>query len=103
MNRFITSKGISPADWSTLPDCTCTFITLLAISKSRLKSRISRTMKIRSNRERMEGKKSMFSMVERVSSYRPYTGFAAANTEQRLFNTVVIPAFAIEMVCCSIA
>ena len=30
-------------------------------------------------------------------------GFAAASTEQRLFNTVVMPAFAIEIVCCSIA
>ena len=30
-------------------------------------------------------------------------GLAAASTAQRLFRTVVIPAFAIEIVCCSIA
>ena len=37
------------------------------------------------------------------SSYRPDGGFAAANTEVRELRTVVIPALAIEMVCCSIA
>lgn len=37
------------------------------------------------------------------SSYRPDGGLAAASTEVLEFRTVVIPAFAMEMVCCSIA
>ncbi|OBZ79856.1 hypothetical protein A0H81_00483 [Grifola frondosa] len=39
----------------------------------------------------------------RPSSYRPHTGFAAASTLVREFSTVVMPAFAMEIVCCSIA
>lgn len=33
----------------------------------------------------------------------PWIGFAAAKIEVREFNLVVIPAFATEIVCCSIA
>ena len=39
----------------------------------------------------------------RPSSYLPHTGLAAAKTLVLELRTVVIPAFAIEMVCCSIA
>ncbi len=35
--------------------------------------------------------------------YLPYKGFAAANIAVLAFKVVVIPAFAIEIVCCSIA
>ena len=40
---------------------------------------------------------------ERVPKEVYHAGFAAANTEVRELRTVVIPALAIEMVCCSIA
>lgn len=38
-----------------------------------------------------------------MSSYRPKTGFAAARTLVLEFRMVVIPALAMEIVCCSIA
>ena len=38
-----------------------------------------------------------------VSSQRPNTELAAASTEQRELRVVVMPALAMEMVCCSIA
>ena len=56
-----------------------------------------------SKRERMVVWKSMFSPGDFMSSYRPKTGLAAARTLVRLLRTVVMPALAIEMVCCSIA
>ena len=37
------------------------------------------------------------------SSYRPHIGFAAARTLVRELRIVVIPALAIDIVCCSIA
>ena len=59
-------------------------------------------MKIMSKRERMVGRKSMLASPL-LSSQRPNTEFAAARTEQRELRVVVIPAFAMEMVCCSMA
>uniref|UniRef100_A0A224Y107 Putative conserved secreted protein n=1 Tax=Panstrongylus lignarius TaxID=156445 RepID=A0A224Y107_9HEMI len=60
------------------------------------------TMNIMSNLESIVGMKSIFSSPL-VSSHRPNTEFAAANTEQREFSVVVSPALAMEIVCCSIA
>lgn len=37
------------------------------------------------------------------AAHRPLGGLAAASTLVRDFSTVVMPAFAIEMVCCSMA
>ena len=56
-----------------------------------------------SNRERIVGSKSMLSAADRLSSYLPNTGLAAASTAAREFKMVVIPAFATEIVCCSMA
>ncbi len=47
--------------------------------------------------------KSMFSCADFMSSYRPDGGLAAASTAARLFSIVVMPALAMEMVCCSMA
>uniref|UniRef100_A0AAG5CRG8 Uncharacterized protein n=1 Tax=Anopheles atroparvus TaxID=41427 RepID=A0AAG5CRG8_ANOAO len=80
----------------------CTFITCLARVMSRFWSCSSFTMKIMSKRDRIVGIKSMFSSPF-VSSHRPKMELAAASTEQREFSVVVMPAFAIEIVCCSIA
>lgn len=54
-------------------------------------------MKIMSKRERIVGMKSIFSSPF-VSSQRPKIELAAANTEQREFKVVVMPALAIEIV-----
>ena len=54
------------------------------------------TMKIMSNLDRTVVWKSMLSPGDFISSYRP-------KIDVREFNMVVIPAFAIEIVCCSIA
>ena len=59
-------------------------------------------MKIISNRERMVGRKSILASPF-VSSQRPNTELAAASTEQRELSVVVMPALAMEMVCCSMA
>ena len=81
----------------------CTPMTCLQIIRSLTSSRTSRTRKIKSNRLRMVLIRSMLSEALFRSSYRPNTGLAAANTELRLFSTVVIPALAMDMVCCSMA
>lgn len=51
-------------------------------------------MNIMSKRDKIVGMKSMLSSPF-VSSQRPNTELAAANTEQREFNVVVIPAWEI--------
>lgn len=45
----------------------------------------------------------MFYTTDFFESYFECTGFAAANIAVREFNWHTIPAFAIEIVCCSIA
>mmetsp|Transcript_29921 Transcript_29921/g.85489 ORF Transcript_29921/g.85489 Transcript_29921/m.85489 type:complete len:237 (-) Transcript_29921:620-1330(-) len=81
----------------------CKLVMCRASSKSRSGSRTSLTRKIMSKRERMVVSKSIWSAVLWRSSYVPKRGLAAASTLHWVFNIVVIPAFAIEMVCCSIA
>lgn len=44
----------------------------------------------------------MFSITESRGLYREPLGFAQANTEVLAFRDAIIPAFAIETVCCSI-
>ena len=58
--------------------------------------------KVGSYLERIVGMKSMFSSAL-VSSHLPNTELAAARTEHLLLRVVVMPALAIEMVCCSMA
>merc|ERR1719469_1858678 len=58
---------------------------------------------IMSKRDKMVDSKSICSDEDAKSSYVPNRGFAAASTLHLVFNIVVIPAFAIEMVCCSMA
>uniref|UniRef100_V9IAW1 Uncharacterized protein n=1 Tax=Apis cerana TaxID=7461 RepID=V9IAW1_APICE len=78
------------------------FITCFANVTSLFNSCSSLTMNIISKRDKIVGIKSIFSSPF-ISSQRPNIEFAAAKTEQRVFNVVVIPAFAIDIVCCSIA
>jgi len=53
--------------------------------------------------ERMVVMRSMFSPTSFKSSYLPNIGLAAASTEALQLSTVVMPALATEIVCCSIA
>jgi len=43
----------------------------------------------------------MLSTTDMAGWYRDPTGFAEAKTEVRAFSTAMIPAFAIDTVCCS--
>lgn len=43
----------------------------------------------------------MFLVIGRLTSYFDPTGLAAAKIEVRAFKVVMIPALAIETVCCS--
>jgi hypothetical protein len=61
------------------------------------------TIKIASNLDKIELWKSIYSAACFKSSYLPKTGLAAANTEVLEFRIVTIPAFAIEIVYCSMA
>jgi hypothetical protein len=60
-------------------------------------------MNIESNLDKIELWKSIYSAACFKSSYLPKRGFAAARTDDLEFKIVVIPALAIEIVCCSIA
>ena len=60
-------------------------------------------IKMKSKRERIVGIRSMFSSVWSESSQRPNNELAAASTAHREFRVVIMPALAIEIVCCSIA
>jgi hypothetical protein len=53
-------------------------------------------------RDRRVGGRWILSITERRGLYRDSLGFAHANTEVRAFNEAIIPAFAIDTVCCSI-
>mmetsp|Transcript_8990 Transcript_8990/g.21921 ORF Transcript_8990/g.21921 Transcript_8990/m.21921 type:complete len:260 (-) Transcript_8990:1443-2222(-) len=56
-----------------------------------------------SKRDRIGSVRSTFCVKLSWESYRPYRGFAAAITEHRACSDAQMPAFAMEMVCCSIA
>jgi len=56
-----------------------------------------------SNLERMGSVSSTLSLKFMFYLYTPPMGFAAAITEQRACREVTIPAFEIEIDCCSIA
>ena len=47
------------------------------------------------------GGRSMLRVIGRLTSYLEPTGLAAARTDVRALRVVIIPAFAIETVCCS--
>lgn len=69
--------------------------------RSLLSSILSSTRYNRSNLEINVGGKSMLRVIGQLRLYLDPTGFAAARIEVRAFNVVMIPAFAIETVCCS--
>ncbi|EZA54967.1 hypothetical protein X777_04430, partial [Ooceraea biroi] len=99
-----TCTGISPSTECSViwPALQWMFMTCLARVISLLCSCSSLTMNIVSKRDSIVGMKSMFSSPL-MSSHRPKTELAAASTEHLVFRVVVMPAFAIEIVCCSIA
>lgn len=59
--------------------------------------------KIKSKRDSNDGGKLMFSMTDLRLSYLESTGLAAARMAVRELSWQTMPAFAMEMVCCSIA
>lgn len=63
---------------------------------------LSRIRKRRSNRDSSELGRLMFSLIARRLLYLPYRGLAAASTAALALSVVVMPAFAILTVCCSI-
>jgi hypothetical protein len=65
-------------------------------------SALSKRMNIKSNLESKAAGKLMFFCTDYFRLYRPNSGFAAASIETLAFNDVVMPAFAIETVCCYI-
>lgn len=74
----------------------------VASSLSLLLSDWSRRIKIKSNRDRSAAGRLMFLCTLYLLLYLPNRGFAAARIEARALSEVVIPALAIETVCCSI-
>lgn len=56
---------------------------------------------MRSNLDSSAAGSAMFSAGERRVSYRPQAGFAAASNVVLVLSVVVIPAFAMLTVCCS--
>ena len=59
--------------------------------------------KKRSKRDMIGGEMSTLYRNDLVLSYLPLTGLAAARIEVRAFSVAWMPAFAIDMVCYSIA
>mmetsp|Transcript_54291 Transcript_54291/g.161199 ORF Transcript_54291/g.161199 Transcript_54291/m.161199 type:complete len:370 (-) Transcript_54291:499-1608(-) len=80
----------------------CMRSTCFEILRSWSGSLASRMIKRRSKRESSESGSPMFCIGVRLVSYWPYTGLAAATTEQRALSDAWIPAFEIVTVCCSI-
>jgi hypothetical protein len=62
---------------------------------------LSISKKSKSKRESKAWGRLMFSDGERRMLYLPYAGLAAARTEVRALSVVVMPALAIDTVCCS--
>ena len=77
--------------------------TNLAKSSSVSGLTVSRTTHKTSNRDRIGSVSSTFWAKGIVELYRPPIGFAAAMMEHRACNVVIIPAFEIDMDCCSMA
>ena len=73
----------------------------LARRRSLLSSTLSSTRYSRSNREIRVGGRSMLRVIGHLRLYLDPTGFAAARIEVRALRVVMMPALAIETVCCS--
>ena len=73
----------------------------LASFLSKSSSTVSSTRYNRSNLEINVGGRSMFLVIGKSGSYFELTGLAAARMDVRAFKVVIIPALAIETVCCS--
>jgi len=56
-----------------------------------------------SKRDKIGSDKSTLSAKESEGLYRPCTGLAAAITEHLALKLVTIPAFEMEILCCSMA
>jgi|688.fasta_scaffold972892_2 hypothetical protein len=81
--------------WWTLPICVASYLSCIGSAWS---SRI----KIISNLESNAAGRFIFFWTLYLLLYLPYSGLAAAKIEALAFKEVVIPAFAIETVCCYI-
>ena len=79
----------------------CTWVTCCASRSSSSLVGLSKMRNKRSNRDKSAAGRLMFSTGETLGLYRPYRGFAAARMDVRAFKVVDIPAFEMEMVCCS--
>ena len=69
--------------------------------RSRASSTLSSTKYNRSKREMSVGGRSMFCVTVCFGSYFEPIGFAPARIDVRALRVVMIPAFAMETVCCS--
>jgi len=69
--------------------------------RSLLSSILSRTRYRRSKREMRVGGRSMLRVMGQLRLYLLPTGLAAARIEVRALSVVMMPALAIETVCCS--
>jgi hypothetical protein len=74
-----------------------------AIAKSSSSFFSSNITKNKSKRDIIGGEISTFHLKDLVLSYLPLNGFAAARIDVLAFKVAWIPAFAIEIVCYSIA
>jgi len=95
---LITSKSwpaVSGASSRYKPTKCC------ASFRSSISSTWSSTKYKRSKREINVGGRSMFLVMVESTSYLEPTGFAAARIDVRALRVVIIPALAIETVCCS--
>lgn len=73
----------------------------LARRLSLISSTLSSTRYNRSNREIRVGGRSILAGMGNLGSYRELIGLAAARIEVRALSVVMIPALAMETVCCS--
>mmetsp|Transcript_6381 Transcript_6381/g.13925 ORF Transcript_6381/g.13925 Transcript_6381/m.13925 type:complete len:253 (-) Transcript_6381:1012-1770(-) len=80
----------------------CTYVTCRASCMSLARLGLSRMSHKRSKRERSAAGSWMFSSGVLFVLYREKAGLAAARTDVRALSVVVMPALAIETVCCSI-
>lgn len=60
-------------------------------------------MKKRSNLDMIGAGRFKFALRDLAVLYLPFTGFAAARIDALALSVAWIPAFAMEIVCCSIA
>jgi hypothetical protein len=105
VSEVISRKAVSLTRMSTPPvsglSSRYRLTKCLANRLSFISSTLSKTRYSRSKREISVGGRSMLAGIGSLGSYRELIGFAAARMDVRAFKVVMIPALAIDTVCCS--